>query len=217
MNVRQLMRTVRVFAVAGLVLMASTMCSAAGEQPFGLRRGMSAEQVIVLVGRKAITDSGVVRGFPVVIGEDKIGTSEGAKVPSEPEDFGSTRIFSFGPGYPLAWYPYAPEDASSVSYLVLNTAPNPYAAFESYVLKFFGRTGLLHVTAMSPLIKTGAAGDELKAKYELMATVVEARPAVVGFGVTPSDLWLRRSETRPVRRSESEPPVGRLFYADRSH
>ena len=26
--------------------------------------------------------------------------------------------------------------------------------------------------------------------------------------------WERRSETRPVRRSESEPPAGRLFYAD---
>jgi hypothetical protein len=24
--------------------------------------------------------------------------------------------------------------------------------------------------------------------------------------------WLRRSETRPVRRSESRPPEGRLFY-----
>ena len=26
--------------------------------------------------------------------------------------------------------------------------------------------------------------------------------------------WGRRSETRPVRRSESEPPAGQLFYAD---
>ena len=26
--------------------------------------------------------------------------------------------------------------------------------------------------------------------------------------------WERRSETRPVRRSESDPPAGRLFYAD---
>src|SRR5436190_9516716 len=28
------------------------------------------------------------------------------------------------------------------------------------------------------------------------------------------DGWVRRSEIRPVRRSESDPPEGRSFYAD---
>jgi hypothetical protein len=54
------------------------------------------------------------------------------------------------------------------------------------------------------------AGLRLSSRASLRPSSL-GRPA--GFLRLRRDGWLRRSETRPVRRSKSEPPAGPLFYA----
>jgi hypothetical protein len=136
------------------------------EGPFGLKRGMTEGQVIELVGRQAVKDSGAIKGFPSKASVNR--------VPLIPEEFGNTMVYDLHD--PHALFPFALQDAGTVTYLQLTTAPKPYAAFESYLLKFYSQEGLLQVTAISPLIHAGVDGKELVLQYEeITSSVVSSK------------------------------------------
>ena len=214
------LRNIGLAVAVALAFVDHRICWAEG--PFGFERGMTAEQVIELVGRQAVKESGSSKGFPL----------EGAekRVPLTPEEFGATRQFT-GHRFP-ALFPFAPEDGDTITYLRLTTAPKPHASFESYILKFWSQDGLLQIIAISPLIHIGADGKELRAQFEEISSgVVSSKGGRPDLRALPemkyrgflSDLtwkysrsaflkgdvgWMRTWEWRckPIHRNKNIPP-----------
>lgn len=115
--------------------------SCRAQGPFGFVRGMTREKVIELVGQSAVEDSGAIKGIPIAESGGK-----GVLVP------------------------FAPEDEDSITYLVIRTAPRPYAAFESYLLRFYSGYGLMKVVAVTPKMEAGISENDIKAKFEAIST-----------------------------------------------
>jgi len=157
------MKKIWMIAAAACLLGVSVQPCWAADPPFGFRRGMTEQEIIAVIGPHAIQKRGVIRGFPLQGSE--------SRVPSTPEEFGATMLFPATIRFPT-FFPLAPEDVGSITYMYLTTAPKPHAAFELYVLRFYSTHGLMRITALSAPIRTGADGSELWAKYEEIGAFV---------------------------------------------